>query len=72
MLKQFLILCTLVSFICGLILSFLTNNFIMLGIAFLINFVALTIGYISSKLIFNTSDEVPVEDCYNYHNAHSF
>lgn len=72
MLKQFLILCTLVSLIIGLILTFLAGNFIMLGIAFLINVVTLTVGYFSSKLIFNEQSESENEDFANYHSVHSF
>ena len=72
MFKQFLMLCTLASLIVGLVLSFLSGNFIMLGIAFLINAVALTVGYLSSKLIFNEQSESENEDFANYHSAHSF
>lgn len=71
MLQRFIIICTLISFIGGLILSLLADNFIILGLAFLINFTALSVGYISSKLIFNEAS-AETEDLSNYHNAHSF
>lgn len=71
--KNILALCAITSLIGGLILTVVSGNLIMLGLAFGVNFVAIAISFLASKLVFVGSEEVEEdgEDYSSYRGAHS-
>ena len=71
--KNILALCAITSLIGGLILTVVSGNLIMLGLAFGVNFVAIAISFLASKLVFTGSEEVEKdsEDYSSYRGAHS-
>lgn len=69
--KNILALCAITSVIGGLILTVLSGNLIMLGLAVGVNFVALGISLLASKLVFAGAEEVEEDEDFSAYHAHS-
>ena len=68
--KNLLALCAVTSVIGGLILTVLSGNLIMLGLAIGVNFVALAISFAASKLVFAGAEEAEDDEDLSAYHAH--